>query len=167
MEHSKTNKMDLFQNQLKNFRALLNGSKMAKVSAILLSVFSLVIAYKSRSDLGQAIPLFLGSVAQIVYIVKYLQLADIKQKSYTQKSLKSSVSKFKVYMSNRKKYEMFVMSFWIITMIPYALNYESALIVILGCILYILLVSFIGVLAFKKVDSNIELLESTLKNATL
>ena len=119
----------------------------------------------TRSNLGQAMPLLLGSIVQIVYIFKYLQLDDIKQKSYTQKSLKSSVVKFKVYMSNRKKYEMFVMSFWIIMMVPYALNYESTLIVVSGCILYIVLVSFFGSLAFKKVDNNIELLEATLKNA--
>jgi hypothetical protein len=165
MEQSRTNRTDLFQNQLKNFKALLSGSKMATLSAVFLATFSLVTAYMTRSNLGQAIPLLLGSIVQIVYIFKYLQLDDIKQKSYTQKSLKSSVVKFKVYMSNRKKYEMFVMSFWIIMMVPYALNYESILIVVSGCILYIVLVSFFGSLAFKKVDNNIELLEATLKNA--
>nr|WP_321247781.1 hypothetical protein [uncultured Psychroserpens sp.] len=165
MEQSRTNRTDLFQNQLKNFKALLSGSKMATLSAVFLATFSLVTAYMTRSNLGQAIPLLLGSIVQIVYIFKYLQLDDIKQKSYTQKSLKSSVVKFKVYMSNRKKYEMFVMSFWIIMMVPYALNYESTLIVVSGCILYIVLVSFFGSLAFKKVDNNIELLEATLKNA--
>ena len=165
MEHSKTNRTDLFQNQLKNFKALLSGSKMATLSAVFLATFSLVTAYMTRSSLGQAIPLLLGSVVQIVYIFKYLQLDDIKQKSYTQTSLKSSVAKFKIYISNRKKYEMFVMSFWIIMMVPYALNFESTLIVISGCILYIVLVSFFGSLAFKKVDNNIELLEATLKHA--
>ena len=165
MEQSRTNRTDLFQNQLKNFKALLSGSKMATLSAVFLATFSLVTAYMTRSNLGQAMPLLLGSIVQIVYIFKYLQLDDIKQKSYTQKSLKSSVVKFKVYMSNRKKYEMFVMSFWIIMMVPYALNYESTLIVVSGCILYIVLVSFFGSLAFKKVDNNIELLEATLKNA--
>jgi hypothetical protein len=165
MEHSKTNRTDLFQNQLKNFKALLSGSKMATLSAVFLATFSLVTAYMTRSNLWQAIPLLFGSAVQIGYIFKYLQLDDIKQKSYTQKSLQSSVAKFKVYISNRKKYEMFVMSFWIITMVPYALNYESTLIVVSGCILYIILVSFFGSLAFKKVDSNIELLEATLKNA--
>ncbi|WP_340154800.1 hypothetical protein [uncultured Winogradskyella sp.] len=164
MKNSATNTKDIFQNQLKNFKALLAGSKMAKLSAILLAAFSLVTAFKFRSNLEQAIPLLIGAIIQIVYTIKYLQVSDIKQKSYTQMSLQSSVSKFKEYMSNRKKYEMPVMALYAITLIPFALSNKSVSFVISVGVLGIALVSFLGMLAFKKVDSNIALLEATLKN---
>ena len=99
---------DLFQEQLKDFTALLNGSKMAVVSAILLALFSLFAAYICSDKLGQAIPLVIGAVIQIVYTYKYLQLSGIKQKAYTQMSLQSSISKFKVYVSKRKRYEKLI-----------------------------------------------------------
>jgi hypothetical protein len=167
MKLSKINRKDIFQDQLKNFKALLIGSKMAGVSAMLLALFSLIAAIICRGNLEQAIPLLLGAVAQIVYAIKYLQLTDIKQKSYTQTSLESSISKFKVYMTNRKRYETLVMAFYALTLIPFALGYESLALVLSICLIGILLVSFLGMLAFKRVDSNIVLLEATLKNGML
>lgn len=164
MKNPKTNTKDIFNEQLKNFKILLHGSKMAKLSSLLLAVFSLVTAYKIKSNLQLAIPMLLGGILQILYIIKYLNLEGMTQKSYTQMSLQNSISKFKLYMYKRKKYEMFVVGFWIITMVPYALDNESILIIITASVLCVALVSFFGNLAFKKVDSNIELLEATLIN---
>lgn len=164
MTTSKTNRTDLFQDQLKNFKALLSGSKMAEVSSIILAVFSVGTAFISRNNLEQAIPLLLGALAQIIYTIKYLQTNNIKQKSYTQTSLNSGVLKFKQYILKREKYEMPVMAFYMITLVPFALRYKSITIVISVCLISLALVSFLGFLAFKKVDSNIELLEITLKN---
>lgn len=164
---SKPKPKDIFQEQLRNFKALLNGSKMATVSAILLALFSLLAAYICRGKLEQAIPLVLGAVAQIVYTIKYLQLTGIKQKAYTQMSLQSSISKFKAYMSNRKRYETLVMALYALTLIPFALRYETLSIVISLCLIGIFIVSFLGMLAFRKGDSNVALLEVTLKNELL
>ena len=167
MKHLNINQTDIFQEQLKYFKALLVGAKMAKLSTIFLTTFSLVTAIKLRSNLEIAIPLLLGVVIQVVYTIKYLQLTGIKQKSYTQTSLQSSILKFKLYMSNRKKYEMIAMALYAITIIPYALHYESVTFVISVFMIFLVLVSFLGILAFKKVKSDIELLELSLKNQLL
>jgi hypothetical protein len=158
---------DLFQEQLKDFTALLNGSKMAVVSAILLTLFLLFAAYICGEKLGQAIPLVISAVIQIVYTIKYLQLSGIKQKAYTQMSLQSSISKFKAYVSKRKRYETLIMALYALTLIPFALRYETFSTVISLCLIGTLLVSFLGILAFRKVDSNVALLEATLKNGLL
>ena len=167
MEQFKTNKTDLFQDQLKNFNALLNGSKTAKLSALLLAVFSVVMAYISRNDLSQTLPLLIGAFIQIVYAIKYLQLADIRQKSYTQTSLGTSVLKYKLYLSNRKKYEIVVMVLYALTIIPFTLRYQSLIFVISAFTVGILSISIWSVFAFKKLDNNIDFLEATLKSVML
>jgi hypothetical protein len=82
-------------------------------------------------------------------------------------SLQSSVSKFKAYVSKRKRYETLIMALYALTLIPFALRYETFSIVILLCLIGTLVVSFLGMLAFRKVDSNVALLEATLKNGLL
>ena len=167
MEQLKTNKSDLFQDQLKNFNAFLNGSKIAKLSALMLAVFSVVMAYISRSDLSQALPLLIGAFIQIVYAVKYLEIADIRQKSYTQTSLGTSVLKYKLYLSNRKKYDIVVIVLYALTIIPFTLRYQSLIFVISAFIVGILSISIWSVFAFKKLDNNIDFLEATLKSVML
>ncbi|MFD2565448.1 hypothetical protein [Aquimarina rubra] len=168
MKNSKTSRKDTFQYQLKNFKMLLNGSKMAKISSIILIALSLILAYISKENIGVVISLLTGAFGLVVYIVKFLSLKNIKQKSYTQTSLVTSLSKFKGYVSKRKKYEMYFMALWIITLIPFGptvkFNYIAA---IVAAVIYIGIVAVLGGLAFKKIDRQILTLESVMKNELL
>ena len=167
MKHLNINQRDLFQEQLKNFKALLIGSKMAKLSAIFLAVFSLVAAFICRANLEQAIPLLLGAIMQIVYAIKYLQVTDIKQKSYTQMSLQNSIVKLKAYLLKREKYEIPVIAFQMITFIPFALRYESVTFVTVVLMFFLGFISVFGILAFRKTNSHISALETSLKKELL
>ena len=147
---------DNFQNQFQTFIMLLKGSTMAKISSFLLIIVSLVLAYQSRENGLQVASLLIGALSLIIYIFKFLSLKDIKQKSYTQTSLVSSISKFKNYISNRKKYEMYFMGFWNISLIPFATSFlESKFQAILFAVAYIGIVAILGNLAYKKVDKTI------------
>ncbi|RED42238.1 hypothetical protein DFQ10_109133 [Winogradskyella eximia] len=158
-------KQDTFQEQLKTFEKLLAGAKMAQLSSVILVTVSLVLAFKSRENGLYVMLLLTGALAIIFFIDKFLSVKEIKQKSYTQTSLASSISKLKVYMANRKKYEMYFMAFWVLTLIPSATaHFESNVIGIIAILTYIALVSVFGYLAYKKTDKEITLLERTMEN---
>ncbi|WP_296384614.1 hypothetical protein [Winogradskyella sp.] len=157
-------KQDTFQEQLEKFEKLLVGAKMAKLSSVILVTVSLVLAFRSRDNSLYVMLLLMGALAIIFFIDKFLSIKEIKQKSYTQTSLISSISKLKTYMANRKKYEMYFMTFWVLTLIPSAtLHFESNVLGIVAILSYITLVSVLGYLAYKKTDKEIALLESTME----
>nr|WP_321228150.1 hypothetical protein [uncultured Psychroserpens sp.] len=158
---------DNFQKQLQTFRALLKGSVMAKLSCFILIIVSLKIIYLSRDQTLEVVLLCIGILGLAYYMVKYLSLKGIKQKSYTQTSLISSITTFKSYIKKRKKYEMYFMSFWMLSLLPFAISFlESKGQAILVMICYIATVSFFGNLAYKKMDKIIEGLESELELAS-
>lgn len=155
---------DNFQTHLKTFKDLLKGSLMAKLSCFILILYSLFQIYKSSDNMLHVVLLLLGVATLIFYMINYLSLKSIKQKSYTQSSLMSSLSKFKVYMEKRKKYEMYFIGFWIISLIPFSDTYlESKLQAILFAIFYIAMVTIFGNLAYKKTEKIIEELETELR----
>lgn len=165
MKNSSTKKLDTFEAQLKTFKKLLIGAKMARFSSIILIVVSLVLAYYSRENSFNVMLLLIGVLSLVFFIDKFLSLKEIKQKSYTQTSLVASISKLKSYMAKRKKYEMYFMAFWILTLIPSVTTYfESYVLGVFGIFAYITIVGFLGYLAYLKTDKEIELLETTMKN---
>ena len=160
MKHSNSNKLDSFQSKTDLFKKLLIGSKMAKLSCIILVIISLVLIFIARENMKQVIALLLGVVAVVSYVFKFLPLSEIKQKSYTQTSFNSSVYKFKTYISNRKRYEIYFMAIWIISLTPFAIDQlGSKFEVFIGAFFYIVFVSFLGLLAFEKVEKTISTLE--------
>jgi hypothetical protein len=163
MKNSNNKKQDTFQTQLNKFEKLLVGAKMAKLSSFILVGVSIGLAIWSRENNLYVMLLLMGALAIIFFIDKFLSLKEIKQKSYTQTSLISSISKLKTYMDNRKKYEMYFMAFWVLTLIPSSATYfESNVIGIIGILVYITLVGGLGYLAYKKTDKEIASLESTM-----
>ena len=159
-----TGKKDTFQYQFKKFKLLLIGSKSAKIASMMLIAISLVLAFISRKDIGQVIPLLIGAIGLFIYILKFLSIKNIQQKSYTQTSLISSISKFKMYMANRKKYEMYFMAVWILSLIPFASsNITSKIIAVIAAGVYIAVVAVFGYLAFKKIDKDILVLETVMQ----
>lgn len=155
---------DTFQYQFKKFKYLLIGSKSAKIASIILIAMSLVLIFIARNDLSQVIPLLIGAIGLYIYIFKFLSIKNIQQKAYTQTSLISSISKFKAYMANRKKYEMYFMALWIVSLIPFvASNITSNSIAVIGAGIYIALVAAFGALAFKKIDKDILGLETVMQ----
>ena len=165
MKNSKTKKLDTFEAQLTKFKKLLVGAKMARLSSMILIIVSLVQVYYSRDNSINVMLLLIGVLSLVFFIDKFLSIKEIKQKSYTQTSLVASIAKLKSYMANRKKYEMYFMAFWILTLIPSATtHFESNVIGIVGMLLYIAIVGFLGYLAYMKTDKEIALLETTMQN---
>ncbi|WP_289045193.1 hypothetical protein [uncultured Olleya sp.] len=163
MKTTKSNTTDTFEQQLSKFEKLLLGAKLAKLSSFILVAVSLVLAFKSRDNSLSVMLLLTGALSIILFIDKFLSIKEIKQKSYTQMSLVASISKLKLYMSRRKKYEMYFIIFWMLTLIPFSSTYfNSNVYGILGVVLYIVVVAFFGDLAYKKTDKEILELELTM-----
>ena len=163
MKNSNQEKQDTFQKQLKTFEKLLIGAKMAKLSSFILIGVSIGLAIRFRENNLYVMLLLMGILAIVFFIDKFLSLKDIKQKSYTQTSLVSSISKFKTYMVNRKKYEMYFMGFWMLTLIPSAsLYFESNVSGILSMLAYITFVGVFGYFSYRKTEKEIASLESTM-----
>ncbi|WP_178984389.1 hypothetical protein [Winogradskyella helgolandensis] len=164
MENSNPQKQDTFQNQLKTFNKLLTGAKMAKLSSCILVGISIGLVIRSRENNLYVMLLLMGVLAIVFFIDKFLSLKDIKQKSYTQTTLVASISKFKTYMVNRKKYEMYFIAFWILTLIPtVSIHFDSNIFGVLSVLAYLIFVGVFGYLAYKKTEKEIAFLESTME----
>ncbi|WP_179339957.1 hypothetical protein [Winogradskyella ludwigii] len=164
MKNSNQTKQDTFQKQLKTFEKLLIGAKMAKLSSFILIGVSIGLAIRYRENNLYVMLLLMGILAIVFFIDKFLSLKDIKQKSYTQTSLVSSISKFKTYMINRKKYEMYFIAFWVLTLIPSAsIHFDSNVSGILSISAYISFVGVFGYVSYKKTEKEIASLESTME----
>ncbi|WP_040278789.1 hypothetical protein [Psychroserpens damuponensis] len=164
MKSSKTKSKDTFQNQIVKFNSLLTGAKMAQFSSALLIGFSLAHVYNFKENIVVVMSLLVGALALLFFLNNFLSIKHFKQKSYTHTSLISSVSKFKSYIAKRKKYEMYFMSFWALTLVPYAAIYfDSNILGIVVVFLGLGLVGLLGELAFKKVDKLIMSLEDDIE----
>lgn len=155
---------DSFEAQTKTFNKLLKGAKMAKASSGILIVLSIVLAIASRDNVMNVMLLLMGVLAIVFFIDKFLSIKNIVQKSYTQTTLLSSITKLKVYMANRKKYEMYFIAFWILTLIPSAAkHFESNVEGVIAILFYIFVVFIFGNLAYKKSNQQIADLEQTIE----
>ncbi|MGB3605549.1 hypothetical protein [Psychroserpens sp.] len=155
---------DNFKTQFQTFKMLLKGSAMAKASSYILIGTSVGFMIAYRDNALQIAFLLIGVISIVFYIINYLSLKDIKQKSYTQTSLVSSISKFKTYMAQRKKYEIYFMGIWVLSLIPVANTYfKSGFKAMFCAIVYIAIVYLMGNLAYKKVDRTILILEKDMQ----
>ena len=156
MENLETKTPDTFQDELKHFKMLILGSKMAQASSILLICFSFLLMFYSQKDMMIIISLLIGALALAIYILKFLPLGDIALKSYNQKSLNSSISKLKVYSSIRKKREMYFISIWAVSLVPFISSYlGSDLKAIIAVFLFIAMTGGLGFLAFMKTTKDL------------
>lgn len=168
MRNSNQKRQDTFQTQLKKFEKLLIGAKMARISSFILVGVSIGLAIRFRDNNLYVMLLLMGALAIVFFIDKFLSIKEIKQQSYTQTSLVSSISKLKTYMANRKKYEMYFMAFWVLTLIPSAAtHFESNVSGIVGVLFYIAFVGVFGYLSYKKTDKELASLERTMENELL
>ncbi len=164
MKNLKSKNSDTFQDQFKVFKMLILGSKMAKASSILLICFSVTLIFYSEKNVFILISLAIGIAVMLVYIFKFLTLKNIEQRSYTPSSLTTSISKFKVFMKQRKKFEILFISIWFLSFIPYLSSYlGSDLKAILSTILLITITSVLGMLAFIKAEKNVITLETQVQ----
>lgn len=165
MKNSKLNTPETFQKQFEKFHMLIIGSKMAKLSSIILICISLIIMFYSEKSTLIIYSLLTGIAVLGVYIFKFLPLSNIEQKPYTKASLTSGISKFKVYIKQRKKFEILFISVWLITLIPVLSSYlgsnYKALIV---TILVIAITAVLGLLAFVRVEKELQTLETQIQN---
>ena len=165
MENKEVKEQEAFQKQLKQFKMMLLGSKMALGSSILLIGLSIILMFYSEGNIMIICSLFAGVAALVVFSVKFLSLKGIAQKTYTPMSMPSNISKLKTYLNNRKKYEKYFMIGWIISLVPYASFYlGSSAEAIIGALIAIVFISFFGWLAFKKVDKDLESIESAIQS---
>jgi len=159
MKNSKIENQDTFQLQIKKFKTLLTGSKMNKVSCVILICISFLLMFNSEKDVLVIASLLLGISVIAVYIFKFLSLKTIEQESYTKTSLKSSVLKFKTYLKAREKYEIYFISIWVLSLIPFKYSYsESVMYVMLELVILLSLIGVFGKLAFKKTEKNLKVL---------
>jgi len=164
MKNLKSKNSDTFSDQLKKFKMLIVGSKMAKVSSILLMCISLFLMFYSEKGMLVILTLLIGIAVLGVYIFKFLPLNNIEQKPKTQDSLTSSISKFKAYIKQRKKFEIIFISVWFFTLIPFLSSYfGSNLKAISVTILVISITAVLGMLAFIRVEKELQTLETEIQ----
>jgi uncharacterized membrane protein len=121
--------------------------------------------FYSEKNMLVIISLLIGIAVLVVYIVKFLLLKNIEQKSYTQQSLTSSISKFKAYIRSRKKFELLYISIWVISLIPFLSSYlGSDFKAIIAAILFIIITAILGIFAFLKTERDLKKLEQQINN---
>ncbi len=165
MKTNHINGKDNFNSQISQFKGLLAGSRMAQISSMVMALSSLIVLvlYSSEDRLAIASLLF-GAVVNVFYALKYLSLKKMKKKSYTQNSLISSISEFRAYINNRKKYEYITTSIWILSLIPsLSQNFNSYQNASICSIILCVIVCFLGAKSFKKVEKIISGIESNMR----
>jgi len=165
MKNSELNYPETFQKQFEKFNMLIIGSKMAKLSSIMLMCISLFLIFYSEKSILAILTLLIGIAVLGVYIFKFLPLNNIEQKPSTQDSLSSSISKFKAYIKQRKKFEILFISVWFFTLIPVISAYlGSNLKAFFATILVISITAVLGTLAFIKVEKELQTLETQIQS---
>lgn len=165
MKNSETPKLDTLQKQFDKFHMLILGSKMAKLSSLILICFSFIIMFYSEKSILVILSLSIGIAVLGFYILKFLPLGDIKQKPHTHDSLGISISKFKAYIDQRKKFEILFISVWFLTLIPFLSTYlGSNYKALLVTMLVIVITAVLGMLAFIRVEKEIRALETQIQS---
>ena len=165
MKTNHINGKDNFNSQINQFKGLLAGSRMAKLSSMVMALSSIIVlVLYSSGDRLAIVSLLFGAVVNVFYTLKFLSLKKMKKKSYTQNSLGSSISKFRAYINNRKKYEYITTSIWILSLIPsLSQNFDSYLNASIFSIILCVIVCFLGAKSFKKVEKIISGIESSIQ----
>ncbi|MFD0975364.1 hypothetical protein [Salinimicrobium gaetbulicola] len=165
MKNSETKKPHTFQKQFDKFHLLILGSKMAKLSSLILMFVSLIIMFYSEKSILVILSLLIGVAVLGVYILKFLPLNNIEQKPYTKASLTSSLTKFKAYIEQRKKFEILFISVWFLTLIPFLSTYlGSNFKALIVTILVISITAVLGMLAFIRVEKELRTLETQIQS---
>ena len=165
MENSKTKNSDTFKKQFDKFHLLILGSKMAKLSSLILMCVSLILMFYSEKSILVILSLLIGIAVLGVYILKFLPLRNIEQKPHTQGSLASSILKFKAYIKQRKKFEILFISIWFLTLIPVLSTYlGSNFKALIVTILVIAITAVLGMLAFIRVEKELRAIETQIQS---
>lgn len=165
MKNLTTKNPDTFQDSIKTLKMLITGSNMAKYSVIILIGFSFFLMANAEKTMLIIGSLFIGIVALVFYLFKFLLMENMDQKSYTQMSLMSSISKLKTYMTHRKKNEIYFTSIWALSIIPFlSAHFESSSNAFLAIIILMALVALLGQLGFNKTDKILKTLETVLQS---
>ncbi|MGO3183905.1 MAG: hypothetical protein ACTIJ9_13850 [Aequorivita sp.] len=164
MKNLETKTQDTFQDQLKKFKMLLMGSKMTKIASLVLIGFSFSLMLTSEEGMLTIISLLLGVAVMVAYMFKFLSLKNIEQKSYTQMSLISSITKFKTHMKNRKNNEFYYVFIWLFSLIPVLYSRsESTTHVIVEIVLAVIVTGVLGMFLFRKTEVDINNLETVMQ----
>ena len=165
MKNSITKNPDTFQNSIKTLKMLIAGSNMAKYSVIILIGFSFFLMANAEKTMLIIGSLFLGIAALVFYIFKFLIMENMDQKSYTQMSMMSSISKLKTYMIHRKKNEIYFTSIWALSLIPFlSAHFESSSNALIAIIIFMAIVALFGQLGFNKTDKILKTLETAVQS---
>ena len=165
MKNSITKNPDTFQNSIKTFKMLIAGSNMAKYSIIILIGFSFFLMAHAEKTMLNIGSLFIGILALAFYLFKFLLIANMDQKSYTQMSLIASILKLKTYLTHRKKNEIYFTSIWSLSIIPFlSAHFESNANAFIAIIIFMVMVAIFGELSFKKTDKILKTLETTVQS---
>ena len=155
---------DPFQSQLNTLKMLITGSKMAKYSFIILIGFSFFMMANAEKTILVIGSLCLGIVALVFYIFKFLPLENMDQKSDTPMFMTASISKFKTYMANRKKNEIYFTLIWALSLIPFlSAHFESSASALIAITLFMTIVALFGKLGFNKTDKTLKTLENQMQ----
>jgi len=161
MKNSETPKLDTFQ----NYHMLVLGSKMAKLSCLILMCFSFIIMFYSEKSILVILSLSMGIALLGFYVLKFLPLGDIEQNPYTHDSLATSFSKFKAYINQRKKLEILYISIYFLTLIPGISTYLGSNLKALILIVFVIAITAVlGMLAFISVEKELKTLETQIQS---
>lgn len=150
----------------KKFKHMLKGSTMAKYLSLAYAIISFWYAYKFMDNLMYAIPLLIGGLLVLWFTTTHLWLNKVNTKATNLKELVDAIERYKNQTLRREKYEMLVMVFWILTLVPVYLDGKDItvfLVVKMLAVFYIFVIIGNSMFAqVKKQLSEMEVLVSKL-----
>jgi len=111
-----------------SFKDMFNTSVMGRNMALFYAAISLTLAAIHIQELRYSIPLVLGAIGMVISFIQHLALK--KPKNYydaTVIELQKSIQKFHIHAMKHKYYDMFFVTFWLLTLSPLYYKWKRGL----------------------------------------
>jgi hypothetical protein len=156
-------------NSKSKFSKHLKVSILGRNLAIVYMLMSMFFAYLIIEEYQYSIPAIVGGLAMLFSFMQHQSLKHPDFSNMTTLELQKTISKFRIHTSNFSKYDILILLFWYITIIPAILkgsfnisvydNWKNISVFLFGILVLILGTLLFSKKIYKKIDS--ELAEST------
>ena len=117
-----------YDKSVNSFKDLFNASVMGRNMALVYATISLTLAVIYASELRYSIPLILGAAGMVISFIQHLALKS--PKDYHRANiieLQKSIQKFRIHTMKHKYYDMFFVTFWLLTLSPLYYKWKRGL----------------------------------------
>lgn len=150
-----------FDKTVSSFDKLINTAILGRNLALVYMVISIFLGAKVFFDFQYSIPVFIGAGAMLFSFFQHLSLKKPDYNKMNSIELQKTICQFRIHSMKYSKYDISIVSFWLITLIPiyckYILKLDYSFLSILAIdVAFIGLVYFLSKNIYEKWDNELK-----------